>query len=412
MAKKNDTKPVAAGNKRVRVVTETVEEHDEGGESGGELEISDATGAPRDEDADALQELYELDGGSGARFEVRRTSPAEFVGYVGTYSRDAFSLDTLQEQWGGGNFTIRVRGTGGNYVGSKTITLAGKAKHKAESVVNAQAAPVASGDGGQLAGVLSAIQKNNEAQMTMVMSLLTAVLSKPAPVAPPAPDPLAMIAALKGIMKPENSEGGAVKLLLQGIELGKGLGEAGGETNMMDLVAKGFDTIKEAASLAPAPVPAPVRAPVQRLAAPVPNHPAPGMVPATEPAGEPPMTDQMKQIQWLRQQAGMLVKLAEKKKDPELYAEVFLDNLPPFVPAQLVYDTMSKPGAVAQLAMLNAAVGTHAEWFESFRAAVIDLLEGDEEDEPGAEESGEGQLDVGTSAPAGEPEAVPYEENI
>jgi hypothetical protein len=408
MAKAKTTEP-KPGGKTVRVVTETVENRLEDDE----LELPEP---PVDdeaaEDNDAIAELEAL-AGSGARYEIRRTAPTGFTGYVGTYYRDTFTPDLLRTEWGGGNFTLRVKGSKGEYLGSRQIVLAGDAHHKKDPVTPAPAQGGDNGMGAVLAAMNAgnqAAQKASEGQIAMLTTLVTSLINRPAPAAPAAPDPIAMIAALKGIMKPESSEGGAVKMLLQGIELGKSLGESGGETNMMDLVAKGFDVIKDAAAVAPTPAPTvPKRLPAPIAVTSTPNNPgapaaAPGTVPAEESA---PVSDQMKQMQWLRNQAAMLCKLAEKGKDPELYAEVFLDNLPPFLPAQLVYDTMNAPGAIAKLSMLVPQVAQHAEWFEKFRATVIELLEGDPDDagetDPPAltpvngEESGEDQLDVGGS---------------
>ena len=76
------------GGKTVRVVTETVEEREE---PAGELELDEIPDDPEDdEDRDALAELEEL-AGSGARYEIRRTAPAPYTGYVGTYTRDIFT---------------------------------------------------------------------------------------------------------------------------------------------------------------------------------------------------------------------------------------------------------------------------------------------------------------------------------
>jgi hypothetical protein len=77
-----------------------------------------------------------------------------------------------------------------------------------------------------------------------------------------------------------------------------------------------------------------------------------------------------------------LVKRAARGKDPELYAEVFLDNLPTFVTEEEIAQRFQDANAIAQLAQVNPAVAEHAPWFESFRQSVLELLAGDDSEEP------------------------------
>lgn len=405
MAAKKAGKPAVG----TRVITETREEpvlpDDE----------IDPTAEGADEDTDLLTELQELGGGDGARYEVRRTAPADYVGHIGTYSRDEFSLDRLMEEWGGGKFTIRVRGMGGQIIGSKPIQLAGKPKHKSDAApaVVQQQAP---GMGGELAAVLSAIQASNQAaaqagkdQISLLTTLVTGLINKEPPKLPPPPDPLAMIAALKDVLKPEKGDTGAeaVKLLLQGVTLGKELGGGGdGEMDMGTMLMKGIDGIKEIATIqtagAPARRPVPARAPA-RLAG-----PEPGTVPAREPIapvvkqGDPPM---MQLLAWLKQQTVMLCHQAARGKNPALYAELMLDNLPPFVTEELIREHLGRDDAVSRLAMVNGDVAKHKEWFEQFRTELIGFLDADAEGAPGGEspviEAGPGVEIVGDGSGSG-----------
>lgn len=358
------------------VETRTVETRD--GSEEIELEPADDLPAGIDEDADALAELDEM-GGAGARYEVRRTSPAPFTGYVGTYPRDQFSPDRLFSEWGGGNYTIRVRGTNGQMIGSKQLQLAGNPHHKAEPAVQ-HAAPAQGGSlVGELAPVLAAMQKSSESQISLLTSLVTGLINKPAPVLPPAPDPLAMIAALKDVLAPAKGDtgGDAVKLLLQGLELGKELAGGGGESSMADVALKGFDTLKELAAVTAPATPAPRKPAAPPAAAPgtVPAQVAPpNKQPAAPPAQGAPVNPNMAKLQWLKQQTVALCGIAARDKDPALYAEVFLDNLPETFDVQEVLTQMQTPGAIDRLALLNPNVKKFAAWFEEFRQEVIALL--------------------------------------
>jgi hypothetical protein len=394
-----------AAAKQVEVVTRTRETREEPAE----LELPDEPETP-DADDDALGRLVEMGGGSDARYEVRRTSPAEFAGYVGTYGADELSLDRLAEEWGGGKFTIRARGGRGNFLGSANVQIAGKAKNKSDGSAPAVAAPAASG-GADLGAVLTAMQKSSDAQITMLTNLVTGLLNRPAPALPTPPDPLAMIAALKDVLKPAKADSGAdaVAMLLKGIDLGKSLEGGGGETGFADVMLKGFDMVKSVASTTAAkPKPAP-----RRLAA-----PAPGTVPAIEaPAASPtpnkqespnrpegaPVLPVFKQLQWIGQQAKFLVIQASREKDPELYAELFLDNLPDFLPVEEVHKQMSEVGAVQRLAQINPDVLKFPEWFEEFRAAVVRLIEEEPEDEDEDTDTGDGG-ELVDPEPEGEPD--------
>ena len=95
----------------------------------------------------------------------------------------------------------------------------------------------------------------------------------------------------------------------------------------------------------------------------------------------------MEKLTWLRAVTADLVRRAIKGQDPEIYAQVLLDNLPSFITEQEIFERMSAPDAINQLAQLNPAVKAHAEWFDHFRKSVLDSFDDDEA--PGAGEGGE-----------------------
>lgn len=403
MAAKAKNSGPKSGEKRVTVRTETVEERDEGGE----LELEPAGGESEEGD-DFLSVLADLAGGSEARCEIRRTSPAEFAGYCCTYALSEMSLDRLQEEWGGGKFSVRVRNGRGEFKGSASVQIAGKARNRgdAPAVVSQPAAAPAV----DIGALLTAATAGSKQQIDMLTSLVTALINKPAPAPPPAgPDVLDVIAQLAPLLKPDkggSDSADSVKLLLQGIELGKDLGGAGGEAGFTDVIMKGLDTVKGMVPAAPPPGPPAPRQPrpaAQRVAQP--RIPAPGSVPAQEPPKPPtqataPRVDpgaspMLRLLQWLKQQTVMLCHQAQRGKDPELYAELLLDNLPAGLTEEEMLRRMQSPGAIDDLAQINPNVLHFREWFEEFRLAVIDLLTDD-----GEEESDEGDpLDAGEALP-------------
>src|SRR2546425_496954 len=100
-----------AGGTAGKVVGTTTRTREVLPETGGELDLG--ADPILDADDDALAKLDELEPGMGARYEVRRTSPSEFAGYVGTYSREELSPDAIYSDWGGGRYNIRVRNAKG-----------------------------------------------------------------------------------------------------------------------------------------------------------------------------------------------------------------------------------------------------------------------------------------------------------
>lgn len=374
MAKTPAKTAAAPSGKTVETVTRTREVVEE---PGGELDIS---GAPDGlDEADPLAKLDEIGVEGTARYRVHRTSPAGFDGYVGTYTRDELEPDRIFEEWGGGRFRITVVDAAGKVRGNAIMMIAGKPKHKAEAP-----APVAQvqapGLGSEMARVLEGIQaaqaaaqKATDTQMAMLTTLLTSLINKEPPKAPPAPDPLAMLEKAAAILKPRDDGGGkAVEMLLQGMELANRFGGGGHEPGMADVFLEGFRTIKDAAKLAPN---AHQPRPAQRRIAPQPQGvaAAPGDAAPAAPPPEPP-TPAQRQDAWIKQQVQFLVVQASRAKDPELYAELFLDNLPAFLPEAEAKRRMSDEAELAKLAEAVPEVVNYLPWFEKFRDAVLAFI--------------------------------------
>lgn len=388
MAKKAQNPGPAPGKRRVTTVEETVEE----GSAGEELTVLEP--GEDDEGGDFMGVLADLAGGAEVRCEIRRTSPSDFAGYCCTYALSEMSLDRLQSEWGGGKFSVRLRAADGSFKGSTNIQIAGRAKNRDDAPPVVSAAPAAPAI--DLSGIVTAINAANQGQVTMLTELVKGLIARPEPKVEKGPDVLEVVTALAPILKPDKSggdPGDAIKLLMQGIELGKDLaGGGGGGDDFTNLALKGMDMVKSVAANQPRQVARPVqrRAP-PRPALAAPGSPAPGTVVAEEaaPAVEaikqdaPPM---LKLLGWIKQQAALLVHQAKRKKSPELYAELFLDNVPDGVSLETIYEQMAADDAVDKLAEItgNAEVLQHRAWFEEFRQEVLDQLVDDGEEEQAA----------------------------
>jgi hypothetical protein len=381
-------------NRVVRITTKTVEQGPPQPETGGaELEVDDAeAGADLEnlEELDALDKLRELSGGNSlAKFEVRRVLPSALAGYCTTLAGEEMTMERLQDELGPGTYAIRVRLPGGKFAGSDRVQIADLPKHRQPAPL--AAAPVVSqpapAGGGELGVVLAAMQRGTEAQISMLTSLVQSLINKPTPAGA---DTLDVIEKLAPLLKPEKSDGGAdaVKMLLQGIELGKDLGGSGGEAGFADVFMKGLDTIKTVAATQPQPRPSARRAgpaagtvPAQEL----PNNPSPPAAVVAQPKRE--VNPMLRVLQWIKNQTVMLCHQAARQKDPELYAELFLDNLPDGLTEEMVMERMQKPDAIDELATINPMVLQYREWFEQFRDEVIELLQPTEDADEESEEA-------------------------
>lgn len=359
-------------NARKPARTPLVIEHDDDDDDdeGTELE----TGLDVDEDAahqeaDVLAELRGLGADNEHRFTVSRISskPGEQQGYCATYNAGDLSLDNIRDQFGGGKYRIRVTDSAGKYVTMRTVEIvslpkptAAPAQQQAASpdlqgMVTALAAALKPQGGGMDIQALMLAMMNNQAEMLKA-------------IATGRPQESLKLTDILTLMNASNKGGGAsdaVATLLQGVKLGKEF--AGGETGMLDVAREGLGVLstlitrEQDTTATPAQLAAPARTSAGNGAAstPKPNN-----------AGDP----MFQKLQWLRAQIAGLVNQAARGKDPELYAEVLIDNLPGFFTADEIMAKLQEPNAVEQLAMLDGRVRQHAEWFEHFRQAAIELL--------------------------------------
>jgi hypothetical protein len=347
---------------RKKVVT-TREELD-----GADTEIPVA--APVEEAADDLFSFEGLNEGGKYRVHKMPTKPGEGNAYCQDYTKDELSLDAIRSSWGGGKFRITAFDEKNQLAGSKQITIA-ELPRPVRETLPAAVVTSQSGDAAQLM-LMEFIKGQNQ----MVAALLSRETAAPVP----GPSVMEILALIKGLAPEKGSD--PVEMLLKGLTLGKELGGGSGETNVLDLAGKGFDALRpliaaQALKAQAAPAPKVTQAP-PRIAPPAPvTPPEPAKAPVTE--EEQKQMDIVKRLQWMKEVAQRMVVRARQDKDTELYAELFLDNLPDFITEEEVRERFSDPAAVAMLAQLEPEVASYPVWFESFRQAVLTLTEPDDE---------------------------------
>lgn len=313
------------------------------------------------------------------KFRVHRmpTKPGEGNQYCQDYTRDELSYDAIRASWGGGKFRITAFDAQNRIAGSKQIFIAELPKTAMPAAIVAPLSPA--GDA------------NRDLLMQMIKSqgdMVTALLSRETAPAPAGPTAMELVTLIKALQPADSARTDPVALLLQGLELGKGLG--GGGTDLMDLAKSGLETLgpliakQAAAPAAPPAAPVPRGTPRQLngATAAVNGAAAPPAVPKEPTIEEQAKLDILKKLKWLQTTAAHLCQLAAKQKSAELYAEVFLDNLPPYITPQEVFERFSAADAIAQLAQVEPGVRAYAPWFEEFRAEVLSMMTAEDDDEP------------------------------
>jgi len=380
--------------KKKVVTTEVVDEADD--ETRLEIPLE-----PVDTEADPLQELINEAGEDGTIYTVKKIGgkPGEPTGYCAKYSAAELSLDVIRDSFGPGKYQIIGRDSQSRYVGSKTVQIIESARPAQTHAAQPQVMTPAD--------MLLAMQQQTQALVQalkptgpdpILIELVRGMAARPVPVAPPGPTIMEMLALMKE-MRPDNSSAKeSIDLLMRGLELGKELGGGGGDDSMMGLASKAMEMIPALAAAQPQQptpnprpqLPRPQPAPgitSHPEGVPAMNGPAPAKVaPVATPEGDPMFT----KLNWLRVQTRALLNQAARGKDPGLYAEVMLDNLPPYIGASEILERMKSPTAIDDLTTLVPEVANHRVWFESFRVAVVDFLEGNEDDDGDTDDAPEG----------------------
>lgn len=322
---------------------------------------------------DAIVNVYrQIDGANNIAF-LFKTTPTEM--------RGGEIMEKLRDSYGSGDYRVHVR-EGHRIVGNKGFSV------EAAAVPETPAAKDNSGD--MMAMMMT--QMNNQQAL-----MITAIEAFGNRTPPPAPDPAAqqlamvqILATLKEIAtpaQPPQADDG-VERLIQGITLAQKLGNKEGETNTSDLLMEGMrqfaPAIAQATQTGLAHQQAAQGAPgAPQLAPPGPGGPgAPGQ-PQT------PEQQAMFEQTLLRTQLKFLVKNAQEGRNPELYAELLLDQ----VGEEKLLGFIGDENAMEKLIALVPEVETVRPWFERMRVVILELTAPENADD---NERDEGEFIPGT----------------
>lgn len=270
-----------------------------------------------------------------------------------------FSLEYLRDSYGGGTYRIHIR-QGARLVGNRIVTI--EEPRKPSLAMMPPQSPSL-----DLGKMIDAMQAGFNGLGQMILNANKA----------PAVDPDAMRRGMMQDMltmkelfsgnKADNGEG-AIAMLLKGMEIARDITPRGdGETGTADILMEAMKTfgkpIAEAAMAARAQQPS---APVQ-----LPVMPAQQGQIATQPQLQPqpqPQEDEMSLM--LRYYAAQLLDQAANDRDPYVYANLLVDNLPD----DKINELMALPDLKEFLYSLNAGLKNHSAWVDEFINYVKELL--------------------------------------
>lgn len=371
----------------------------------------DLTGAedetPQEEQGDELASVLAELGGKGVlRWNIYCLSPKEKYGHVATWeSGEEVSIARIAKEFGAGEFRVRAFDERGRVAGGKNVKISAllEAKAKKEEIVQAQPQGLGmmemltfmnTSQANQQAAARDMMQQMMQMQMQAMQSqtaLLTAVLGRPqASNGLDAPALISMMSGMRDMVAPKSD---GVETLLKGLELGRSLegGGSDGGTDFMTIAAKGLDVISNVVrsgnTLAPQRTRRPAQLPQPKpIVASVRREPQTPQTPVTQSVTQavektPEEKTMLAKLQWIKAQTGALVIQAKRDSSPELYAAVFVDNIPNGITDEEILLRFQSDDAVAQLAALDSRVNEHREWFENFRQAVIEQMTDDEDED-------------------------------
>lgn len=347
-----------------RVVT-TTEEHLEG--------IDSEETPPEKLDDDVIRALVELEGSDEITWTVTRVSEPN-SGFCGEMSTVELSKRRIAEAYGPGRYRVLGRKPDGSYYKSGRIAIATPttpASDKNSDLLESLKGKM--NDNGMLPLLLAMIQNNGQ--------IVAAALAKPESkseipwTALLAATPAALV-AVKEFFKNDTDSQSMEKLLKQLTILEKLRGDDSKGSSWQDIIRDGLQTLRGMG-----PVPGPKLQPVSARAV----MATPDMVSGTQPfpvvfhetpeAIEP--TQENLTMDWLRKKLDELLQNAAQNKNPELRAELLLDDLPPFIPESLIKSMLMREDWFEQLCSFDSRVLSYHGWFSELRECIVETLSPD-----------------------------------
>lgn len=91
-------------------------------------------------------------------------------------------------------------------------------------------------------------------------------------------------------------------------------------------------------------------------------------------------------LPWLKNQLEFLIVQAARDRDPALYAELMVDNLPDAVKPENLVQLVSQDNWWTVLQNFNPQVKPYQGWFTGFRQELLVMLSGEERSNQGMDQ--------------------------
>lgn len=322
------------------------------------------------EDGAYFRAVEELQHTEGVHFVISRVKPADKSGYCGKLTAEDTTMERIKSMWGPGVYRVRAQGPQGFVAGGGTITIAEDAiPSRGESSTlsilelmdkrdrenseqkrerNMEYARI-------LAPVFAALIPRLLGGNDNTAALITALKPPPPPSMSDVVQTMASMQALNG----NSNKQSEMDIFMRALEFAKDINRT--ETNWIDVV-------KEVAS----PLLGTMAAGAPRIQGAIPS----GAVNPNLKIESHGATDVniLQRLQFLRGTIDQLIVQASRGKDPELYAEVLLDNIPEDVPVGQLLGWLERTDWWQQMCKFHKGVEPFKSWFEKLRENVLRFL--------------------------------------
>lgn len=332
-------------------------------------------------------------------FIVNRISPVESKGYCGKIPISKFDLEYMKTLYGAGRYMVQIKGPKGFLAGGGPVEIAptpeipktagGDFAHYLEMQDRKDAERRARNDDwiklviAGAAPILAAWVSRSPNQGTDIAGLVTAL--KPAP-GPTLTDLSTMMVNMKGLTAAPPQESRIDEILkivetVQGMSEGKEDGKPGASSwidIVRDLIKVAPDALKPVLEARMLAMQAARQGGVQRVSPQIVRPPQAAPTPPIQPTS----TNGNDMLQMFMPVIKMnLVKIAgwaEKNRDPQIYADVLVDELPDnfgsYIPLPQVLEYLNHPQWFEEICKIEPRLQTHRGWCDECRLWVIEIM--------------------------------------
>lgn len=369
-----------------RTVTEEVVDGDDTATESNEEKLDD----------DVVRALTELEGANEIRWQIHRQSQPD-PGYCGECTTAELSLLYVAEQYGPGRYQIKGIKPDGTYYKSGRITITKGAKKPDGSTVAAELLAGMKADSGNNQLLIAMMQMQSQvaqASAAAQAQVMSALIGKPDKEFPwkeiIVASPLVLTGLKEFFVSKDDSNDSMERLLKQLTIVEKLRGDDNKGSTWTDILRDALPSLSQLVSRpAAGGQHGAVQSPASRPAAHAPPQlPATGNAIATDSAQPsietpdaiaPPV--EIQAADFFRVKFEELLRNAADDKDPELRAELFLDDLPSYISETMILEMLSAGDWFEKLCLFDVRVSNYRGWFTNLREYLLHAVQNADDDE-------------------------------